>query len=774
MKVVGPEILPQLLDVMRKHWGYDTFRPLQQEAMSAALESRDSLVVLPTGGGKSLCYQAPAIVADGLTVVVSPLISLMKDQVDSLKANGILAGQLNSSQSATERRTVEECVVKGQIRLLYVSPERLVNQDFCALLNRVEVTSFVIDEAHCISHWGHDFRPEYRQLQLLKQMFPKAAIHAFTATATEDVRSDIIRQLNLRAPVVLVGNFDRPNLVYRVQSRRDVLKQAMDVVRRHPGEAGIIYCIRRKEVDELAELLRKSKLHALAYHAGMDADDRQRAQEAFAREQCDLMVATVAFGMGIDRSNVRYVLHTGMPKSLEHYQQETGRAGRDGLEAECVLLYSSADVPVWQSIMERAAGESEAEDVRFLEAARGHLEDISRYCRSAVCRHKALVEYFGQSYTAEENNCQACDVCLGETALVSDAQVIAQKIVSCVARIKAPFGVNHVASVLRGENTEAIRKWNHQQLSTFGILREFQKTELVDWIHQLYGQGLLACQRRTTAQGHAYSAIGLSAESLKLLRGESVARLYEPITSSTKDPRSKGKAADETPLDETERELFEAMRVLRRRLADERGWQPYMIFSDVTLRELARIRPSSEESMRRIYGVGATKLEAFGEQFQSLIREHAERLSLTADNFLERGGGRRNSPSTQQKVPPQSDFSVNDTSERDGSERKGSSAAGRRQAAAEMFRQGCSIDEVATGLDVKPRTAAEYLREYLSAEKPESISAWVADEKYTLIESSALRVGAKFLRPIYVDLNETIDYDTIRLVVDHLRALNKV
>jgi ATP-dependent DNA helicase RecQ len=479
--------LADLQEVIVRHWGYRTLRPLQGQAMQAVLDQRDSLVVLPTGGGKSLCYQAPAVLRGGTTVVISPLIALMKDQVDSLRACGVAAASIDSSLSASERFAYEMDVRQGEVRLLFLSPERLVQTDFYRVLQQIGVHTFAIDEAHCISHWGHDFRPEYRQLSRLREFFPQAAVHAYTATATEQVRRDIIAQLALNNPVELVGNFDRPNLVYRVLPRHNVLKQTLDVLERHESEAGIIYCLRRRDVDELAASLHAKKIKVRAYHAGMVGDERQAAQEAFASEQVDVIVATVAFGMGIDRSNVRFVLHTAMPKSLEHYQQETGRAGRDGLEAECVLLYSGGDLYTYRSILTKSAKEAGSET--HLPNAFKHLDDIDRFCRGALCRHAALVRYFGQEYQGV--NCNACDVCLGDTEGVPDATVVAQKILSCVARVKENFGIGHVTAVLRGENTENVLKRGHEKLTTFGLLKGHSKADVRDWVYQLIGQGVL-------------------------------------------------------------------------------------------------------------------------------------------------------------------------------------------------------------------------------------------------------------------------------------------
>ncbi len=459
----------RLLEIIQKHWGYSSLRPLQEEAMLSALSGRDSLVVMPTGGGKSLCYQAPAILSDNITVIVSPLISLMKDQVDGLLANGIAAAQVNSSQSHGENRITEQELFAKRLKLLFVSPERLAMQGFRDMLRRANVKTFAIDEAHCISHWGHDFRPEYRQLRTLREQFPEASVHAYTATATPEVRDDIARQLGLRDPAVLVGDFDRPNLVYRVLPRQDESRQVMDVIERHRGEAGIIYCPRRKDVDALTEKLRKRGENVVAYHAGLTPEERHDAQEKFSSEKCDIVVATVAFGMGIDRSNVRFVLHTAMPKSIEHYQQESGRAGRDGLEAECVLLHSGADFMSWKSMITDTATDPE-----YVKSAIRHLNDMDRYGSGAKCRHRALVEYFGQTF--EAGTCTACDLCLGETEEVADALIVAQKIISCVVRVRESWGVGHVVGVLRGEDTEKFRERQHDQLSTYGLLKGHSAT----------------------------------------------------------------------------------------------------------------------------------------------------------------------------------------------------------------------------------------------------------------------------------------------------------
>jgi len=609
----------QLQDALTRVWGYTSFRPLQREAMQAILDGRDSVVVLPTGGGKSLCFQAPALVvsesfasdgfaAQGFALVVSPLISLMKDQVDGLVVDGVAAAYLNSTQSFDERDAVLAGLRDGRWRLLYVSPERLVgegSQGFRRFLLQSGVRYIAVDEAHCISQWGHDFRPEYRRLGQLRDEFPGVALHAFTATATERVRRDIVSELRLENPAVLVGSFDRPNLVYRVLRRDNLHRQLTQILSRHQGEAGIVYCASRREVESLADWLKEQGHGAVPYHAGLPDEVRSRHQEAFLDERADIVVATVAFGMGIDRSNVRFVVHAAAPRSPEHYQQESGRAGRDGLPAECVLIYSSADFVRWRQMLE---GNGELTD-----SARSLLRDMERYASSTRCRHRSLVEYFGEPYTRGE--CAACDWCLKELDPVADSTVVAQKILSCVARVKQTWGMGHVTDVLTGRASEKVVAAGHNRLSTFGLLTAEPGAAVRGYIEQLVAEGWLL------RAGEPYPVLRLTPAGASLLKGTGTCALYREVQPPKPKRRVRGRAGEPVPQG-VDSELFDALRALRLQIARHRGVPPYVIFHDTTLREMAERRPKTLDDLHGIYGVGARKAADFGDAFLDAIRTY--------------------------------------------------------------------------------------------------------------------------------------------------------
>jgi ATP-dependent DNA helicase RecQ len=541
----------------------------------------------------------------------------MKDQVDTLVSNGVPAACYHSGLSPAVRASVAEGLRAGRFRLVYVAPERLVGEasgSFLSMFADRPPRFVAVDEAHCISQWGHDFRPEYRQLARLRERWADVTFHAYTATATARVRRDIVSQLGLRAPAEFVGSFDRPNLVYRVLARANLKKQIQDVLDRHRGEAGIVYCQSRREVDALASWFESTGVRAVPYHAGLDDEVRHRHQDAFLNEDVDLVVATVAFGMGIDRSDVRFVVHAGAPQSLEHYQQEAGRAGRDGLEAECVLIYSGGDFPKWRAMF----AEGDASEARLT-----LLRDMERYAASVGCRHRHLVGYFGERLPKDD--CRACDACLGELEAVAEPVVIARMVLSAVARVGQRFGAGHVVNVLRGRGTDLVTSRGHTALSVFGLLGESSADELRGYVDQLVARGFL----RLTDD--AYPVLRLTAEGLALLKDPeaagdlALARQRKPIRDRV-PARSR---AEVDSWDGVDRELFDRLRALRLTVARARHVPPYVVFHDTTLRELARSRPTTIEGLSHVYGLGARKVEDLGDTLLETIRDHVRRATGT-------------------------------------------------------------------------------------------------------------------------------------------------
>jgi ATP-dependent DNA helicase RecQ len=567
--------------------------------------------MLATGGGKSLCFQLPALLQRGMAVVVSPLISLMKDQVDSLKNMGVGAAGLNSSLLPEEQESVVNRVQKGKVKLLYISPERLQREGTRILLKSVPLSFFVIDEAHCISHWGHDFREDYRNLGIIKETFRPAAVHAFTATATEEVRRDILEQLRLENPQVHIGPVDRPNLTYRVTPRTQIISQVTEVLRKHADEAGIIYCLRRDDVDTFSARLNELGFKNLPYHAGLSDDTRRLHQDQFAREEIEIMVATIAFGMGIDRSNIRFVIHTAMPKSVEHYHQETGRAGRDGLPSYCYMFYGGNDYLTWKSLLENSP-----QKVVMLDK----LQRLYQFCARPHCRHKVLANYFGQGY--EKASCEACDYCLNELEMVESPLIVGQKILSCVYRVNQvsnlKFGAGHIANVLSGNLSDPVVSWKHDKLSTFGIMADQSIPFIRYMIEQLIGQGFL---RR---EGE-FSTLSLTDSARKVLRGEETPVLVKPLVAAKKkEIAQKGRAKKEKEWAGIDEALFQLLRQKRAELARQQGVPAFIIFGDKSLRDMATIKPITREAFATVYGVGDHKLRVYAEAFIEPIKKYLQ------------------------------------------------------------------------------------------------------------------------------------------------------
>ncbi len=604
-----------ILEALRKHWGFTAFRPLQREAVEAVVHGRDVLLVLPTGGGKSLCYQLPAVCGRALVLVVSPLIALMDDQVAGAREAGLRAAALHSNLAEERRRQAFGAAARGELELLYVSPERLAVGDLIDVL-APRLGLIAVDEAHCVSHWGHDFRPEYRQLAPLFDRVPAAARMALTATATPRVQEDICAQLGLRSPLRLVGHPDRPNLVYRAHPRAEGVRQILDVVRRYPGQGGIVYALTRKDTERIAEALHKAGVDARPYHAGMDAADRAKVQDDFVNERLQVVAATIAFGMGIDRSNVRFVVHAHLPRSLEHYQQESGRAGRDGLPAECVLLASAGDLFRHKRM---AALDGPLSPERRIALDR-QLAGIGRFAVAPVCRHRILVEHFGHEVEHGPAGCGACDVCLGETSELpaEEALVTARKIISAAWRCGNSFGAAHVAEVLRGGDSEKVRRFGHEKLSVFGLLSGVPEGAVRSWIDQLVIQGYLEIRDK-----EGFPLLAMTEAGRTLCQQEGAVRLgrfeERPRVGKAKTSGKAARAAHEEALGPEGAALFERMRALRRLIAEKLHVPPYVVFSDATLRDLVQVRPRDADQLLLVKGIGEHKRERYGAPFLALL-----------------------------------------------------------------------------------------------------------------------------------------------------------
>ena len=614
-----------MLDLLKRYFGYDAFRPLQREIITSVLDRRDTLVLMPTGGGKSLCYQLPALRFEGLTLVVSPLVALMKDQVDSLRANGIAAAFINSTLSYEEIGHVRARVQRNAVKILYVAPERLALPGFRDFLARLHISLVAVDEAHCISMWGHEFRPDYRTLVDLRGLLPGVPFIALTATATKQVRRDVAEQLELTQPREFVAGFNRANLTYTVRpKRRRAIDALADLLHKHRGESCIVYCFSRKTTEDVAASLSAMGLSALPYHAGLDPALRSETQEKFIRDDALVIVATIAFGMGIDKPDVRLVVHYDLPKSLEGYYQETGRAGRDGLPSECVLFYSHGDKRKQDFFIDRIEDEAERRN------AQDKLDRMIEFCGLSTCRRKFLLEYFGEAWT--QKDCRGCDVCLTPREEF-DATIIAQKILSAVIRTGQRFGIAHVSQVLRGADTKRIRELRHDDLSVYGIVTDLSDADVKEIAGLLQAEGLLHKNSRE------YATLGVTEAGRKFLKNRARLTLARP--KPVEDPPRASRRAALSPdpaqtwrrrsaTDEADTAydpaLFDKLRALRRKLAAARNVPPYVIFGDRTLRQMAYYVPQTSESLARISGVGAVKLEQLGEEFLAEIvayaREH--------------------------------------------------------------------------------------------------------------------------------------------------------
>lgn len=596
--------MPEALSALKEVFGYPAFRGQQAEVIEHLIKGNDCLVLMPTGGGKSLCYQIPALLRDGVAIVVSPLIALMQNQVTALLELGVRATVLNSALTQAEATEVEQNLLAGNYDLLYVAPERLLTARFLNLITRIRIALFAIDEAHCVSQWGHDFRPEYIQLSVLHERFPDVPRIALTATADMDTRKEIIERLGLTSAKVFVSSFDRPNIRYRIVDKTNSRTQLLQFIQaEHPNDAGIVYCLSRKKAEETASWLAQQGLRAIAYHAGMNNRERSVNQEKFLREEGVIIVATIAFGMGIDKPDVRFVAHLDLPKSIEGYYQETGRAGRDGQAADAWMVYGLSDV-----IQQRRMIEESDANAQFKQVAKRKLEAMLSLCETITCRRMRILQYFGEVTAAEA--CGNCDICLNPPK-VRDATVEVQKALSCVYRTGQMFGTGHLIDVLRGNLTERVNEWHHDRLSTFGIGQDLSEKTWRAIFRQIVALGLL------TTDSEGFGALHLTEASRAVLKGQQTIFLREQIKSET-IPKQR-QTTEPKPFDSNEQILWEQLRAWRALTAKEHGVPAYVIFHDSTLRELVRLCPKNHDELRQVTGVGAKKMEKYGESLMAIF-----------------------------------------------------------------------------------------------------------------------------------------------------------
>ncbi len=699
---------------LKKYFGYESFRPLQSDIIQTVYDKRDALVLMPTGGGKSICFQIPAVTLDGVAVVVSPLIALMKDQVEGLNANGIHAAYINSSLTGEQIRNVENALLAGYVKLLYVSPEKLVSQGFQPLLKRLNISLFAIDEAHCISAWGHDFRPEYTQLKFLKEQYPGIPVIALTATADKLTRKDIATQLGLDDPAIFIASFDRPNISLHVRSGQRRFEQIVDFLKQHSRQSGIIYCLSRKSCETLTDKLNAKGFRAAYYHAEVPPAMRSKVQEDFINDRIPIICATIAFGMGIDKSNVRFVIHYNLPRNLEGYYQEIGRSGRDGLPADAVLFFSYADVTSYREMFEQGEASAEQKELKIAK-----LNRMYQYAEAPVCRRKTVLNYFGENY---DHNCGNCDVCQNPPRQF-DGTVSVQKALSAIIRTEEKVGMNLLIDILRGSQRREIFENNFQQIKTYGAGKEYTFEDWLFLISQMLHTGLIEIAYDD------HSRLKVTEEGKKIL--------YEGKKVNLALPQPKAKPEERTPRAQEKsktqvmrEELFERLQMLRRTVAQQQGVPPYLIFSDATLVEMAEKRPLTDADMLQVSGVGERKLQLYGDAFIEAIRKFV----------LEKTG-------------------------------EGSRVTGSTQLVTwDLYKKGHLVEEIAEMRGVSTLTVVSHLATMYERGEMLDIRQWVSPEECDIIQGALPLFEEPYqMKAIHEHFNERYNYDKIRFAIADMR-----
>ena len=702
--------------ILKKYFGYDKFRPLQADIIDTILAKKDCMVLMPTGGGKSICFQVPALVLDGLTLVISPLIALMQDQVQSLRANGVSSAFLNSSLSAIEQRTIEEKCQSGEIKLLYISPEKLFYNNYLSFIKTLTINQIAIDESHCVSTWGHDFRPEYTKLNILKETFPDVPVVALTATADRVTRKDILTQLGVPDAQVFISSFDRPNLSLNVLGGRNRLKIIQEFIAKRPNQSGIIYCLSRKNTEEVAAGLRKAGIIAMHYHAGVDSKTRSEVQDAFIKDEIQVIVATIAFGMGIDKSNVRFVIHYSLPSNVESFYQEIGRAGRDGVKSDTLLFYSFADIMTRKDMIQKSELPEVMKEVQFAK-----LDRMKQYAEAEICRRRILLSYFNEE---AQSDCGNCDVCQNPPQKF-DATIFAQKALSAIARTEEKAAMGLLIDVLRGSQNRNIFERNYQNLKTFGVGKELKYEEWADYITQMLNSGII-----DIAYDERHS-LKLNSVSWQVLKGKKKVNLvrFEPYDIK------KARQEEDAPKEKTKKEvikdaLFEKLRILRKKIADEQSIPPFVVFSDATLSDMAQKRPINRFQMMAVSGVGEQKFRQYGEEFISEI------LEFTGKN-----------PDIG-KLKTEKGMTFLETFD--------------------LYKQGLSIDEMAAKRVLNPVTIISHLVKLHHDGQNIDLKQYIMTYEYNQIIAAAMKINIQkgdALKPLFESLEGVYDYGKLRLAL---------